>query len=172
MQKKENAEFAKELFETYSQMMYKIAFNILQNKFSAEDAVQNAFLWIMGNLDKIYEIPDFERAFYFSTIIEHISIDLLNEQKKQLSKAVDDYQEFAVLTSAEEEALDNITIQEIEEALKKLSDTDYSLMYLYLFKQMKPKEIAKELNIPEKNIRTYIMRARKRLIKILKREGF
>ena len=62
-------------------------------------------------------------------------------------------------------------VKEIEQALEELSDRDYGIMYLYIFKQMKYREIAEAMNIPEKNINVYIERARKRLIKILKKRG-
>lgn len=160
-----------ELFAKYRQTMFKIAFGILHNKSDAEDAVQNAFLWIINNVDKISQIPCYERGFYFATIIEHISINLINKQKRHPSEDIEAHPEFVSDRSVEEQANDNIMIKEIERALEELSDRDYSLMYLSVFKQMKHKEIAEALDIPEKNINVYIERARKRLIKILKKRG-
>ena len=51
------------------------------------------------------------------------------------------------------------------------SNMDYEILYLYLFKKMSPKEISKAMEISELNIRVYIYRARKRLIKNLKKRG-
>lgn len=166
-----DSELINELFAKYRQTMFKIAFGILHNKSDAEDAVQNAFLWIINNIDKIAQIPCYERGFYFAAVIEHISINLINKQKRHPSEDIEAHPDLVSDQSVEEQVSENITIQEIEQALEELSDRDYSLMYLSLFKQMKHKEIAEALNIPEKNINVYIERARKRLIKILKKRG-
>ncbi len=165
-------EFAKDLFETYRQMMYNTAFGILRNKADAEDIVQNAFLWVINNLDKIMQIPYNERVFYFATIIEHTSINFINKQKRHPIEDIDEHRDIASNCSIEDKVDENIMIEEIECALEELSDRDYSIMYLYAFKQMKPKEIAKALDISEKNIRVYIKIARERLIKILRQRGF
>lgn len=164
-------EFIKELFEQHRQMMYKTAFGILHNKSDAEDVVQNAFLWIINNFDKISQIPCYEMVFYFANIIEHLSINLINQQKRHPLEDIEEHKDIASEDSVEEQAYDNILTREIEQALEELSDRDFSLMYMYVLKQMKPKEIAEVMKIPEKNIRVYIERARKRLIKILKKRG-
>lgn len=164
-------EIVRELFEKHRQMMYSKAFGILHNKSDAEDAVQNAFLSIINKLDKIISIPSNERVFYIVSIIEHAAYDILRKQNLHPSEDIYDHTDINTLLSTEGNALDNIAVEEIKSALEELSDKDYSLLYLYLFKQLKPKEIAEKLDIPEKNIRSYIKRARTRLIKILRKRG-
>lgn len=43
-----------ERFTEYKQMMFKIAFGILNIKPDAEDAVQDAFLWFINDLEKVF----------------------------------------------------------------------------------------------------------------------
>ena len=129
------------------------------------------FLWIIHNLDKISQIPCYERVFYFANIIEHLSINIINRQKHHQTEDIEQYKDIAFDYSVEKQADDNIFTSEIEQALEELSDRDFSLMYMFVFKQMKPKEIAEAMKIPHDNIRVYIERARKRLIKILKKRG-
>ncbi len=160
-----------ELFAEYRQMMFKIAFGIMHNKTDAEDVVQDAFLWIINNLSKISQIPCHERDNYFATIIEHRSIDIC---RKKTNHPTDDFDEQLDLKAderVEETALSNAAVDEIKSAMKELSDGAYEMLYLYLFKQMSPKEIGKTMGISENNIRTYIKRARKRFIKILHKRG-
>lgn len=167
-----NLEAVKELLSAYRQMMYKIAYGILHKKADAEDAVQDASLWIINNFNKVYDIPCNERGFYIASIIRNTSINLLNKQKRHIEYDIDEYQEnIASDLSVEEAVVSKCTVEEIKEALKELSDSDYTLMYLYAFKEMKPKEIAEIMGISEKNIRVYILRARKRLIRVLKKRG-
>lgn len=166
-----NAELIEELFKTYKEMMFKIAMSILHNESDAEDAVQDAFLSIIKNFEKILLIPCIEKEFYFVTIIENISINKLNKKKRHPWENIEEYFEMSSDYSVEKEVDENFLIKEIKSALTALSDRDYSIMYLYAFKQMTPKEIAKELGIREKYIHTYIARARKRLLNILNERG-
>ncbi|MBD5383506.1 MAG: sigma-70 family RNA polymerase sigma factor [Ruminococcaceae bacterium] len=164
-------EIIKELFGTHKEMMFKIALGILHNKSDAEDAVQDAFLAIINNIDKISQIPCRERVFYFVTITENVSINKFNKKKRHPTEDIEEHFDITSNYSVEKTADENLLIKEIKSALTELSDRDYSIIYLYAFKQWPPKEIAKELGIREKNIHTYIDRARKRLVKILNERG-
>lgn len=171
MAKKTDTELVEELFKTYGQMMLKIALGILNNRADAEDAVQDAFLRVMNNLDVISQIPQDEKAFYFVSIIENISLNTLKKKNRHPSDDIDEYYEIASDYSVEKKADEQILLNEVRSALTELSDRDYGIMYLLFFKQMTPKEIAAALDIPEKNIHKYIERAKKRLIKILNDRG-
>ncbi|MBD5128515.1 MAG: sigma-70 family RNA polymerase sigma factor [Ruminococcaceae bacterium] len=164
-------ELIKELFGTHKKMMFNIAFGILHNRSDAEDAVQDAFLSIINNIEKISRIPCREKVFYIVTIIENVSINKANKKKRHPTEDIEEHFEIASDYSVEKKADEALLIKEIKSALTELSDRDYSIIYLYAFKQMTPKEIANEFGIREKNIHTYIDRARKRLIKILNGRG-
>lgn len=164
-------EFINKLFIEYRQMMFKVAMDILHNKADAEDAVQDAFLCIINNLEKISHIPCKEKAFYFVVIIENISINKYNKKNRHPLVDIDKCIEISSDYSVDKRVDEDLLIKKIKDALAELSDRDYSIMYLYIFNQMTPKEIAEKLDIPEKNIHTYITRAKKRLVKILNRRG-
>ncbi len=166
-----NAELINELFETYKEMMFKIAMGILHNRSDAEDAVQDSFLWIINNLSKITRIPCHERGNYFATIIEHRSIDIYRKKTNHPTENFDEQLDLRADERVEEAALSNATVDEIKSAMNELSGGDYEMLYLYLFKQMSPKEIGETMGISENNIRSYIKRARKRFVKILHKKG-
>lgn len=171
MYKKSRDKLVNELFSEYKQMMFKIAFGILHNKSDAEDAVQDSFLWIINNLDKISQIPCHERVNYFASIIESKAIDIYRKRRRHPTEDLEDKLDLHTNDRVEDTALLNITVEEIKAAMNELSNRDYEILYLYLFKQMKSKEISELMGIPENNIRTYISRARKRFIKILHKRG-
>ena len=171
MQKKSDDSLLNELFTEYRQMMFKIALNILHNKSDAEDAVQDAFLWIINNLEKISQIPCYERDNYFASITEHRSIDILRKRNRHPTEDIEEQYELSSDERVEESALSSVTVEEIKSALNELSNRDYELLYLYLFKEMTPKEIGEAMGISENNIRVYVQRARKRFAKILHKRG-
>lgn len=165
-------ELINNLFKEYEKMMFNVAMGILHNESDAEDVVQDAFSWLINNPKAISDFSDNEKRFYLAGMVKHISLNFIKKKKRHPLENINKYEELTSNYSVEETALENITIEEIRQALSELSDLDYSLMYLYVVMQMKPLEIAKELNIPEKNIRSQVRYAKKRLIKILKRRGF
>lgn len=166
-----DADLLNELFKTYRDMMFKIAMGILHNESDAEDAVQDAFLWICNNFEKISRIPCYERGNYFASIIEHRSIDICRKRKSHPVEDIEEHYELGSNESIEEKVLSSVTVDEIKDAMNELSSMDYELLYLYLFKDMSPIEISKVMDISEKNIRVYIQRARKRFAKILHKRG-
>lgn len=163
--------FIKELFETHRNMMLKIASDILRNRTDAEDSVQEAFVRIMDNSEKVSQMPKNERAFFCAAVIRNVSLNNLKKKKRHPSESIDEDHQFASDYSVEQKVEEKVLFDEIKSALKALSDRDYSIMYLCVFKEMTPKEIAEALDIPEKNIHKYIERAKKRLIKILNERG-
>lgn len=171
MSKDVNVDLVNELFDTYRQMMLRIALGILHNKTDAEDAVQDAFLWIINNLEKVLQIPCYERAGYFATIIEHRSIDIYRKHNRHVIEDIEEQYDLSSDECVEETALSSVTVNEIKKAMNELSDRDYEILYLHLFKEMSPKEISVSTGIPENNVRVYIQRARKRFAKILHKRG-
>lgn len=171
MSKNPDEDFIKKLFSDYRQMMFKVAYNILGNRSDSEDAVQDAFLWIINNIEKIYEIPCNERANYFASIIEHRSIDIYRKRNAHPTEDIEEQYDLNSNEDLEKTVISDMTVDEIKSAMNELSNMDYEILYLYLFKKLTPKEISKAMDISELNIRVYIYRARKRLIKILKKRG-
>ncbi len=171
MPKKPDDSLLSELFTEYRQMMFKIAMGILHNKSDAEDIVQDAFLWIINNLEKISQIPCNERGNYFASIIEHRSLNKIKKQKSHPTDDIDEHQELNSDVSVEEAAIDKITVEKIKQTLNLLTEKDRYILQLHFFEQMNDSEISEIMGIPKQNVRVYVHRARKRLLKILKKEG-
>lgn len=171
MSERPNAKLLRELFETHRQAMYKIALNILHNPHDAEDAVQNAFLWIINNLEKVSQIPCNERVFYFANIIEHTSLNILNKQKRHPLENIDMHEEINSEIFVEKTSFERITIEEIKQVIRTMSAADRLILRLYLFEERSHKEIAEIAGISEINARVSVHRARKRLAKLLKERG-
>lgn len=166
-----DVDFLEELFDTYRQMMFKSAMNILKNKTDAEDAVQNSFLHMIDNVEKIKQIPHNEMTFYVTSVEQHAAIDIYRKKNRHSFEDIDTYSDIESDDSVEERALSNVTVENIKSALEELPDRDYDLLYRFLIKEMDYSEIGRETGISPHTVRVYIQRARKRFIKILKERG-
>lgn len=171
MSKKTDDRLIRELFSEYRQMIFKIAFGILHNKSDAEDAVQESFLSIINNLEKISQIPCNERGNCFASIAKSRAIDIYRKRHKHPTEDLEEQFGLHSKERIEDTALSNVTVEEIKNAMNELSNRDYEILYLYLFKQIPPKEIGEAMGISENNMRPYISRARKRFANILHKRG-
>ena len=170
MSKKSDDKLISELFTEYRQMMFKIAMGILCNDFNAEDAVQETFLHISSNLKRVSEIPADDRVRHITEIVKNICYDQIRSKNRRQVCNIDEF-ELSTGKSVEDEAMSALTVGEIKNALNELSERDSDILYFFLFMDYAPKDIAKSLGISERNISMYITRARKRLIKILRKRG-
>ncbi len=161
----------KELYETHKEMMFKIALGILHNASDAEDVVQDAFLWIINNLEKISQIPRNKRAVYFANIIEHLSLNILKKRRVHPTEDIDEHKELRSDISVEKISEDEITIEDIKQVIRTMSEIDRLILRLYLFEKRSYKEIADIAGIFEGNARIKVYRARKRLAKLLRERG-
>lgn len=161
-----------DLFKKYEQMMCDVALGILHNRTDAEDAVQDAFLWIINNPSKIIEIPCNKRASYIATIIEHISLNLINKQRRHPTDDIDEHAELKLDYSLEETVSEKITVEEMKQAIRRMSQKDQYILQLFYFEGKSYSEISEIMRLPKNNVGTYLHRALEHLKKILEEEGF
>ena len=165
-------EFVSGLYEQYEQMLYRVAFNILRNSADAEDAVQETFVRIVKNLDKIYAVPCNELRFYLVIIVRNTALTILKQKKR--TAVPDNLTEYDVPSefTPEEEFLRKFSVDEVKRAIQQLSIEDCEVLWLLLFREYSATEIAKITGQKPVTVRSRIYRARKRLIKVLDERGF
>ena len=71
------------IYSTYKKQMYYTANNILKDSHLAEDAVHNAFLRIINNLEKIEDINSHKTKGLIVIIVKNVSIDIYIEKIKK-----------------------------------------------------------------------------------------
>ena len=166
-----DAEFIAELYEQHEQMLYRVAFNILRNSADAEDAVQECFVRIIKNLEKIRAVPCNELRFYLVIVVRNTALTLFNRKTRHIELDIDEQYGLASGDTPEEEFLRSHTIGEIRGAVQQLSPSDCDVMWLSLFRGLSPGEIAELLGQKPATVRSRISRAKRRLILILEERG-
>lgn len=71
-----------EVFFKYKGLMYYVANRLLWNEHDAEDAVQQAFIAIAKNIDKIMDVDCPQTRSYVVTIAENKSVDILRSKQR------------------------------------------------------------------------------------------
>ena len=99
--------------------MYKVAIRILNDEHLAQDAVQEAFIRIVKNLDKINEVNCNRTRAFIVIIIRNASIDIYRSRKKQSSFPLEDLADFPESgPSVEEIVIDNTMFDAMVEKIR------------------------------------------------------
>lgn len=162
-----------ELYCNYKRVMLYTAYQILKDQQLAEDAVQNAFLKIIPNLDKIEDTNCNRTRKYMVIIVRNVSINSYNRiETRSETSPPQDFENLA----AKEPLLEDIVISEesLSRLLRSISSLDKKyadvllLKYAYGYSES---DIAKLLDISPENVRVRLHRGKKKLWDELERSA-
>jgi RNA polymerase sigma factor (sigma-70 family) len=158
-----------ELYQKYSKAMYNTSVRIVNNSADAEDVLQESFTDAFGSIHTFQYKSTF--GAWLKKIVVNKSINQLRKRKMDLI----DIDKTNVGYMPEEESLDEKNIQfkvdEIKKAVKLLPNGYRTVLSLYLFEGYDQEEIAEILRVSHATVRTQYMRAKQKLLGILKQGG-
>ncbi|MCW3091895.1 MAG: polymerase, sigma-24 subunit, subfamily [Ferruginibacter sp.] len=158
----------KELYQRYAKAMFNTCLRIVNNIAEAEDVLQDSFTEAFKNLHAF----EYRTSFggWLKQICIHRSINQLKKRKVQWV----DIETTDLYDRAEESVVDEEEIQLKVEAVKKsimaLPDGYRTVLTLYLLEGYDHEEIAEILNLATSTTRTQYMRAKQKLLKLLREE--
>ena len=157
------------LYERYAKAMFNTALRIAGNRTDAEDILQESFI------DAFAQLRSFENKSTFGAWLKQIvvfkSIALLKKRRlsfTDLEKETEDLPEENTIDESEIE----FTVQNIKKAMNQLPDGYRAVLSLYLLEGYDHEVIAHILKITENTSRSQLLRAKRKLIEILKIQGF
>lgn len=145
------------IVEKYSDMIFRIAYQYLYNKYDAEDVTQDVFLKLL------YKKAFFKDEEHIKSWLIRVTINQCLDYKKSLARR-------------EMVSIDNLEIpftQEergIIEELYLLKEEERNILYLYYYEGYKIKEISHILKQKQNTINSKLTRARKKLKEIMEVE--
>lgn len=149
---------SREVVEKYSSMLLQIAYQRTFNKSDSEDIVQDVFIKLIKNSNKI---KDKEHLKYW---LIKVTINLCNDYNKSFwNKNVTELDEELSQFDKEETF--------IFKEINKLKPVHRDIIYLYYYQGYKIKEISIILNMKENTVSSNLTRAREKLKKILEEGG-
>ncbi|WP_026897293.1 RNA polymerase sigma factor [Daejeonella oryzae] len=158
-----------DLYKLYSKAMFNIALRILNNADEAADVLQEAFI------DAFRRVADFRQETTFGLWMKQIvinkSISHLRKRKMDLVSIDDAHLEDLPDTEPDDFEELELKVQQVKAAIQHLPDGYRVVLSLYLLEGYDHEEIAHILKISENTSRTQFMRARRKLVEILKHQG-
>jgi len=145
-----------EAYLTYRDMMHAIAFGVLGNRYDAEDAVHNAFLVIINNMDKFSSPSDSRTKAYFARITQTVSIDFLRKRDKHPAVKLNEAINYIPVADDSENA-------KLQRAIQRIPAQYQEVLMYYADAKLDTRDIAKILGITRGNAQKRIWRAKEAL---------
>lgn len=158
----------RELYQRYSKAMFNTCLRLLNNVAEAEDVLQDSFIEAFKNLQ------NFEYRTSFGGWFKQICINRsINQLKKRKINLVDietgrDFERPEEPVTDENEIA--LKVASVKNAIMKLPDGYRTVLNLYLLEGYDHEEIAGILNVAESTTRTQYIRAKQKLLQLLKDE--
>lgn len=159
-----------QIYERYGKKMFAAANKILNDRSSAEDALQNSFLSIVKNIEKINLSDEDGLEGYVITIAKNEAYNILRAEKNDLD--IDEVVTADPWQNAEEKVLVRDAYEKAVSIMREMDDKYRTPLYLYCVMGYSVPEIAKQLKRSEKTVNTQIFRGKKLLADKLREAGY
>jgi RNA polymerase sigma factor (sigma-70 family) len=158
-----------ELYQKYSRAMYNTSLRIVNHTADAEDVLQESFLDAFAAIDSFAYKSTF--GAWLKRIVINKSINALRKKKMDII----DIDKTNAVHIQEEDTYDEeglkLKVEEIKKAVKELPNGYRTVLTLHLFEGYDQEEIAEILQISHATVRTQYMRAKQKLLFIIKQGG-
>jgi RNA polymerase sigma-70 factor (ECF subfamily) len=159
-----------QLYETFYKQVYNSCLRILRDKYDAEDAMQESFIKVFSNLDKYNDKISLEA--WILRIAINTSIDKCRKNQLEFINYNETVLADKTNNPDEEEEERELVIEktkQIKRAIEQLPDAARLIVTLHLIEGYDYEEIAGILKIRQGNVRIQYMRAKQKLIEIIKK---
>jgi len=161
----DNRSFA-ELYNKYAKAMYNTSLRIVNHTGDAEDVLQESFTDAFRSLEDFHYKSTF--GAWLKRIVINKSINLLRKRRMDLI----DIEKTNIGHLPEEEETDEeeraLKVEEIKKAVALLPNGYRTVLTLYLFEGYDQEEIAEILQVSHATVRTQYMRAKQKLLQLIK----
>ncbi|MHA4806739.1 RNA polymerase sigma factor [Flavitalea flava] len=150
------------LFHHYRNKIYSYAFHLLESSDMADELVQDVFLKVWMNRDRLQKIDKFDSWLFI------IARNMVFDALKLLSKDLAAKKQWAAIPAAEANSVHNQLInkeneQLLQDALDRLSPQQKKIFLLSRNQGMNHEEIAIRLQISRNTVKTHLVHALKTL---------
>lgn len=152
-----------ELIDIYSNLVFKVSYDVLQNRELSNECVNETFFKVWLNI-KLFNNDEKSFKNWICTIAKYTAIDILRKEKKHDNNlCIDD---ILVDLVSENSDVDNKII--VKELVDELDEVDKDIFIRKFYKDEKTSVIAKDLGMSENAVYLRISRAKKVLASKLK----
>lgn len=165
--KKNDRKAQMQMYSVFYKPVYNTCFRILRDSMEAEDAMQESFLKAFSSLGLYKESTPFEA--WIRRIAINTSIDKLRKNDLDVIELNENLHSDMPVTDDNEDWEQVIKkVEQVKTAIEKLPDSSRLIVNLYLIEGYDHEEIADILKIASGTVRIQYMRAKQRLIELIR----
>lgn len=154
------------LYRQYSKAMYNTSLRIVNNTADAEDVLQESFL------DAFRSLHDFHYRSTFGAWLKRIVINKSINVLRKRPNGLVDMESIELQAVADEEPANeeetHYKVEEVKRMMARLPDGYRTVLSLYLLEGYDHEEISQILNISHNTVRTQYVRAKQKLLILIK----
>lgn len=158
------------IYDKYVKHLYYEIFEILKEHHKTEDALQETFLRVAKNIDKI-DVTDSLKLKKFLTIIaRNVSFTMLSKERERMEvELVEEYDDSILFADT---TLDKIAMDELVEIIESLKKEERDVLMLYYVYEYSLKEISELCGDSYEAVKKRVQRAVKKLAAMIKKEDY
>ena len=164
-------ESQKTRFETVYYKYRRLLFTIIRKRVScdsdAEDILQNTFIKIARNIDKLGDTESKETIAFLTVIAKNTAYDFLRKNSGCEEINIEEIGEIVTQHDSISELISNIEYERIVECIRKIPSPYAEVMFLHYVKDYSIKQTAKLLERKPQTVKMQLVRGKKILIKNL-----
>lgn len=161
-----------DLYNRFERLLFVVANDILKDPYKAEDAVNDAFINIINNFEKIHDVNSPRTKRFVVIVVRNICFNILKKEKRHPEILSEETDELVSVGSVTEESFFNSydTVR-IKEKIRLLPAGQRDALYLYIVEEMTVREIATLLNCKAETIKKRIWRGKQTLREMMECEN-
>ena len=162
-----------ELYHSYKNQMTYVAMSVVRNETDAEDITIETFSKAFDKLSTYNS--DYQFNTWLIAIAKNVHIDLLRKKRTALFVEISEDQDQMVYNiadtdpTAEDVIISQQNLAKLLQDIKKLKPAYQEVIQLRYFQELSYQEIAEKINEPLNNVKIKLLRAKKLLAEIIKR---
>jgi RNA polymerase sigma factor (sigma-70 family) len=157
------------IYKLYYKAMYNTSLRIVNDTAEAEDIMQESFLQAFQRIDSYTGTGSF--GSWLKRIVVNNSLDSLRKNTEQLSIEENTMDFPEIREESREEEL-QLQVATVKDAMKELPEEFRVIISLFLFEGYDHDEISQILNISNQLSRTRFVRAKQKLLQVLKEKKY
>lgn len=167
--REKNIEALDFIMDTYSNLIFKVAYKVLNKRELSEECINDVFLKVWNNIDRFNKEDDKFKNWIF-TITKYTAIDMLRMEKKHSNNLSIEEEVINSKSELEKDFQNDNDLLIIKNEINSMDKIDREIFIRRFYYGEKIRVISEKLGMTDNAINLRILRGRKRLSEKI-REG-
>lgn len=160
--KLKNIESLNFIIDTYSNLLFKVAYSVLNSREYSEECINDVFMKIWNNADR-FDREDEKFKSWICTITKYTAIDMLRKIKKHDNNFSVEDKRISNNSSIEKQIEDKNDLVIIRDEINSMNKKDREIFIRKFYYGEKVNQIAESFGMTENAVNLRILRGRKKL---------